>query len=147
MASVKRSARRDAVLRTLIGEQLRRAVLAFPDEDVLVGTRLLDPSGFAAFDGLEDVVPRPGHKATGEERAWGRRLAKRFGAEGRVDDRTFLITGTGDVPPALDHECVEPANLDPAVTAFFDDLDRPRGDSLIGFGWAMAEYLATRGRK
>jgi len=147
MASVKRVARRDAVLRTLIGEQLRRAVLAFPDEDVLVGTRFLDPSGFSAFDGLEDIVPRPGHKATGEERAWGRRLAKRFGAEGRVDDRTFCITGTGDVPPALDHECIEPTNLDPDVVAFFDGLDRPRGDSLIGFGWAMAEYLAARASK
>jgi hypothetical protein len=147
MASVKRVPRRDAVLRTLVGEQLRRAVLAFPDEDVLVGTRLLDPSAFAAFDGLEDIVPRPGHKATGEERAWGRRLAKRFGAEGRVDDRTFLITGTGDTPPALDHECIDTSTLDPAVTAFFADLDRARGDSLIGFGWAMAEYLAARARK
>jgi hypothetical protein len=147
MASVKRSPRRDAVLRCLVGEQLRRAVLAFPDEDVLVGTRLLDPSAFAAFDGLEDIVPRPGHKASGEERAWGRRLAKRFGAEGRVDDRTFLITGNGDTPPALDHECVDPSTLDPAVVAFFADLDRPRGDSLIGFGWAMAEYLAARAAK
>jgi hypothetical protein len=147
MASVKRGPRRDAVLRTLIGEQLRRAVLAFPDEDVLVGTRLLEPSGFAAFEGLEDIVPRPGHKATGEERAWGRRLAKRFGAEGRVDDRTFLITGTGDTPPALDHECIDAATLDPAVIAFFADLDDARGDALIGFGWAMAEYLSARARK
>jgi len=147
MASVKRSPRRDAVLRCLVGEQLRRAVLAFPDEDVLVGTRFLAPSGFAAFEGLEDIVPRPGHKASGEERAWGRRLAKRFGAEGRVDDRSFLITGTGDTPPALDHECVDPSTLDPAVVAFFADLDRSRGDALIGFGWAMAEYLAARARK
>ena len=147
MASVKRVPRRDAVLRCLIGEQLRRAVLAFPDEDVLVGTRLLDPSGFAAFEGLEDIVPRPGHKASGEERAWGRRLAKRFGAEGRVDDRTFLITGTGDTPPALDHECIDPSGLDPTVVAFFDNLDRSRGDTLIGFGWAMAEYLAARATK
>ena len=147
MASIKRVPRRDAVLRTLVGEQLRRAVLAFPDEDVLVGTRFLDASGFAAFEGLEDIVPRPGHKATGEERAWGRRLAKRFGCEGRVDDRTFLVKGTGDTPPALDHECVDPSMLDPAVSAFFGSLDRSRGDALIGFGWAMAEYLAARAGK
>ena len=147
MASVKRVPRRDAVLRTLVGEQLRRAVLAFPDEDVLVGTRLLDPSGFAVFEGLEDIVPRPGHRATGEERAWGRRLAKRFGCDGRVDDRTFLVKGTGDTPPALDHECIDPSMLDPGVTAFFADVDRSRGDALIGFGWAMAEYLAARGAK
>ena len=82
----------DAAMRDLY----RRAVLAFPDEDVLVGTRLTHASGFRAFEGLEDVVPRPDHRATGEERAWGRRLAKRFGAEGQLDDRTFVIKGDGD---------------------------------------------------
>ena len=81
----------------------RRAVLAFPDEDVLVGTRLAHASGFRAFRGLEDVVPRPDHRATGEERAWGRRLAKRFGAEGQLDDRTFVIKGDGDAAGLLDY--------------------------------------------
>ena len=144
LASVKRGPRRDAVLRLLIGDQLRRAVLAFPDEDVLVGTRLLDAAGFAAFDGLADIVPRPGHKASGEERAWGRRLAKRFGAEGRINDRTFVVTGLGDVPGALDHEAVDPSAVDPEVAAFLGELDATRGDALIAFGWAMAEDLAAR---
>ena len=138
MASVKRTARRDAVLRCLVGEQLRRAVLAFPDEDVLVGTRFLDPVGFAAFEGLEDIVPRPGHKASGEERAWGRRLAKRFGAEGRVDDRSFLITGTGDTPPALDHECIDasgPRPLGGGLLRRPRPLPRRRADRLrLGHG-------------
>lgn len=144
LASVKRGPRRDAVLRMLVGDQLRRAVLAFPDEDVLVGTRLLDPAGFAAFDGLADIVPRPGHRASGEERAWGRRLAKRFGAEGRINDRTFVVTGLGDAPGALDHEAADSATIDPEVAAFLADLDRSRGDALIAFGWAMAEDLAAR---
>jgi hypothetical protein len=144
LASVKRGPRRDAALRLLIGDQLRRAVLAFPDEDVLVGTRLLDPAGFAAFEGLADIVPRPGHKASGEERAWGRRLAKRFGAEGRINDRTFVVTGLGDVPGALDHEATDPATIHPEVTAFVSELDASRGDALIAFGWAMAEDLAAR---
>ena len=39
LASVKRSSKRDTVLRSIMTDQLRRAVLAFPDEDVLVGTR------------------------------------------------------------------------------------------------------------
>ena len=147
LASVKRSPRREAVLKSMMGDQLRRAVLAFPDEDVLVGTRLLGPGAFAAFAGLADIVPRPGHKATGEERAWARRLAKRFGAEGRVDDRTFLVKGDGDVAAALDHECADNDGLDPAVVAFFDGLDRANGDALIAFGWAMAEDLAARNRK
>jgi hypothetical protein len=147
LASVKRSPRRDAVVRSLMGDQLRRAVLAFPDEDVLVGTRLLGPGAFAAFDGLADIVPRPGHRASGEERAWARRLAKRFGAEGRVDDRSFVVRGTGDVAPGLDHECVDSDGLDPAVVAFFDGVDHGNGDSLIAFGWAMAEDLAARSRR
>ena len=144
LASVKRGPRRDAVLRLLIGDQLRRAVLAFPDEDVLVGTRLLGAGGFAAFEGLADIVPRVGHKASGEERAWGRRLAKRFGAEGRIDDRSFVVTGTGDVPGALDHEAIDPSTIDPELAACVSALDAPRGDTLIAFGWAMAEDLAAR---
>src|SRR5947199_2560907 len=142
LASIKRNGKRDAVLKALIGDQLRRAVLAFPDEDVLVGTRLLDPSGFAAFKGLEDVVPRPGHKATGEERAWGRRLAKRFGAEGKIDDRTFIVSGDGSTCGALDHEMLKPEGISADVAAYFAPLKHDRGDYLIAFGWAMAEDLA-----
>src|SRR5687768_14069932 len=52
-ASVKRTGRRDGVLKAVVGDQLRRAVLAFPDEDVLVGLQLGDPAGFAALKGLE----------------------------------------------------------------------------------------------
>jgi hypothetical protein len=144
MASVKRNGKRDAVLKALIGDQLRRAVLAFPDEDVLVGTRLLDPAGFQAFKGLEDVVPRPGHKATGEERAWGRRLAKRFGCEGRIDDRTFILSGDGNCSPGLDFESAKADGIKPDVVAFFKPAKKPRGDSLVAFGWAMAEDLVAR---
>jgi hypothetical protein len=143
LASVKRGSRRDAVLKALMHDQYRRAVLAFPDEDVLVGTKFIDPAGYQAFKGLEDVVPRPDHKASGEERAWGRRLAKRFGAEGRIDDRTFVVTGDGNVAGCLDHEALKPEKLDPEVAPFFKPLDRDRGDYLIAFGWAMAEDLAA----
>lgn len=148
VASVKRSSKRETVLKALVGDQFRRAVLAFPDEDVLVGTRLIDPSGFAAFKGLEDIVPRPGHKATGEERAWGRRLAKRFGAEGRIDDRTFVVTGDANPAGAFDFEASKPGSFPAAVGAFFTSLDVARRDYLIAFGWAMAEDLAAwpRGR-
>ena len=143
LASVKRSPERQEVLAALVRDQLRRAVLAFPDEDVLVGTRFVDPSAFAAFAGLEDIVPRPGHKATGEERAWARRLAKRFGAEGRVDDRSSVLEGTGEPAMVLDYEDGSSDSVDPEVAAFFAPLDLGRGDALVAFGWAMAENLAT----
>lgn len=142
LASVKRTSKRDAVLRGLMTDQLRRAVLAFPDEDVLIGARLASPSGFEAFKALVDVVPRPGYTATGEERAWGRRLAKRFGAEnGNYDERRFVITGEDLYPCVLDHESLKPEKLDPELATIFEGLDPAGGESLIAFGWALADDL------
>jgi hypothetical protein len=143
LASIKRTAKRDAVLKAITHDQFRRAVLAFPDEDVLVGTRFLEPAGFAAFKGLADIVPRPGHKASGEERAWSRRLAKRFGAEGRIDDRTFVVSGDGNPAPALDIESAKAGSIAGDVAAFFASIDHERRDHLIAFGWAMAEDLSS----
>src|SRR6202051_132173 len=87
---VDRNTKSDQTLRAILHDQFRRALLAFPDEDVLLGSRLTSPDGFRAFTGLEDVVPRLGYKTTGEDRAWGRRLAKRLGSEEAIDDTHFL---------------------------------------------------------
>lgn len=144
LASVARNAKRDAVLKALMADQYRRAVLAFPDEDVLTGIRFVDAGGFEAFRNLEDIVPRPGHKASGEERAWGRRLAKRFGID-TYDDRAFVATGDGAYPACLDHETQKPESIDPEVAALFGEVQTDRGDTLIAFGWAMAEFLAKYG--
>ncbi len=142
-ASIQRNSRRDAVLKAMLTDQFRRAVLAFPDEDVLVGTRFLDAGGFEAYRTLEDIVPRPGHRATGEERAWGRRLAKRFNIEvAAYDDRTFVAKGDGVYPLVMDHESLKPEGFDPEVVRFFKAVISSTGDSLIAFGWAMAEDLA-----
>src|SRR4051794_41986090 len=43
MASIKRNGKRDAALRAIIGDQLRRAVPALPHEDGPVGPRLPRP--------------------------------------------------------------------------------------------------------
>jgi hypothetical protein len=144
LASVRRYAKRDQVLRALIADQFRRAVLAFPDEDVLVGSRFIDAGAFAAFKSLEDICPRPGHKPTGEERAWSRRLAKRFGAEGRIDDRSFVVTGDGSPSGVFDFASAKPDSLPEEIAALFEPLDAQRHDVLIGFGWGMAEDLASR---
>jgi hypothetical protein len=143
LAGVKRTSKRDTALKALMNDEYRRAVLAFPDEDVLVGTRFVDASGFEAFKLLDDIVPRPGHKTTGEERAWGRRLAKRFGIEnGNYDDRTFIAKGDNSYPCVLDHDSLKPESIDADVAAQFKPVNGKRGDSLIAFGWAMAEFLA-----
>jgi hypothetical protein len=145
-ASVKRTSKRDAVMRSIMADQFRRAVLAFPDEDVLVGTRFPYADGFEAFRTLEDIVPRPGHKATGEERAWGRRLAKRFAIDaGNYHDRDFVARGDGAFALSFDHESLKPESLDPDVAALFTDIKAEQGDSLVAFGWAMAEDLAKLG--
>jgi hypothetical protein len=143
LASITRGSKRDTVLRNIVQDQLRRAVLAFPDEDVLYGTRFTEPAGFEAFKALNDVVPRPDHRASGEERAWGRRLAKRFGVDtASYDDRSFKATGTGSHPEVFDHDSLKPEGIPADVAAFFKGFDAKRGDSLVAFGWAMAEDLA-----
>lgn len=142
-ASVRRIAKRDQVLRAMMTDKFRRAVLAFPDEDVLIGARLTNLGGYEAYRTLEDIVPRPDYRASGEERAWGRRLAKRFGIEnGAYDDRSFVAKGDGAFPLAFDHETLKPEKIDAGFAAFFDGVEPGRGDSLIAFGWAMAEDLA-----
>ncbi|HTW08803.1 MAG TPA: hypothetical protein VME46_14910 [Acidimicrobiales bacterium] len=143
LVSVVRCPERAAILDALRADQFRKAVLAFPDEDVLVATRLRDAGGFAAFAGLEDLCPRPAYKVSGEERAWSRRLAKRFGAEGRVDDRTFVVRGDGSPCPVLDYEPEDAAEIDGAVVELMTYLDQERRDVLITFGWAMSEELAS----
>ena len=122
VATVDRTVKAEQALRLLMGDQYRRALLAFPDEDVLVGARLTAPQACAAFNRLVDVVPRPGHKASGEERAWGRRLAKRFGVDADYDDRAFVAKGDGAVPCVLDHESLKPGAVSDEVRALFDGV-------------------------
>ena len=57
LASVKRTSKRDACCGRSMTDQFRRAVLAFPDEDVLVGTR------FATAVGLRGLQDPRRHRA------------------------------------------------------------------------------------
>jgi hypothetical protein len=141
MGSIKRTSKRDTVLRAIMHEALRRAVLAFPDEDVLVAARLTEPSGYDAFKNLNQLIPRREHKASGEERAWGRRLAKRYGiVPSRYSDRQFRVKGDGQLPLVFDHECLKSDKV-AEYEEFFADLDAVSGECVIAFGWAMAEDL------
>ncbi len=141
MGTIKATSRRDTVLRALMGDMMRRAVLAFPDEDVLVGFRFGRPDAFEVLQSLDDIRPSTTERASGEDRAWGRRLVKRYGLEGSYDDRAFQLTGKGNRVPVFDHVSLKPEALDD-VTPLFDGIDVANGDCVIGFGWAMAEDLA-----
>ncbi|MEZ5216762.1 MAG: hypothetical protein R2715_09285 [Ilumatobacteraceae bacterium] len=120
--------------------------MAFPDEDVVVGTRFVRPDAVEAFKALDDIIPRPGHRAVGEERAWGRRLAKRFGVESSYDQKTFIVSGNGQ-DGFFDHESSKPEKLDPEFVALFDGVDAESGSSLVIYGWTMAEDLVKLGAR
>jgi hypothetical protein len=143
VAAFSRTRSGAAALQAVMHDLYRRSVLAFPDEDVLVGTRFAVPSAYAAFAGLEEIVPRPEHKASGEERAWGRRLAKRFGLEGQLDDRSAVIRGDGDFSGLLDYDPTKTPKVAAVYGTCFDSVLDERRDTVVAFGWAMAEELAA----
>jgi hypothetical protein len=142
--SVKRSSKRDQVLKGLMAEAYHRALMAFPDEDVVVGSRFVTPGALEAFKSLTELIPRPGHRAVGEERAWGKRLARRFGVEANYDEKTFIVSKKGR-SGFLDHETLKPDKVKPDIAALFDDVDDAAGGSLIIHGWTMAEDLLKLG--
>lgn len=146
LMSVKRSSRRDQVLRGLVGEAYHRALMAFPDEDVVVGCRFVNADGLEAFKDLREVTPSPGSNAVGEERAWGRRLAKRFGVDAKYDATTF-IAATGSTDGYLDHQSSKPEKLDPAVVKMFEAVPVDKGGAMIVYGWTMAEDLVKLGKR
>ena len=129
----------------MVGELYRRAAISFPDEDVLVAGRIAHPAAYGLLQGLADVVPRPDYAPTGEERAWGRRLARRFGCDGRYDDRAFRVThkGKGKAAPeaVLDASTVKGGGK--AASEVLGVVDPMRGEAVIAFGWATADALAN----
>lgn len=137
----KRGRQAGPAVRALVGELYRRAAISFPDEDVLVAGRIAHASSYALFGVLDDVVPRGGHKPTGEERAWGRRLARRFGCETHYDDHAFRVAANGISPAILNTVHVKGGTK--AATALFADVDVEKGESVIAFGWACADKLVA----
>jgi hypothetical protein len=127
-------------LEGLVGELYRRAAISFPDEDVLVAGRIAHPAAYSLVSGLSDVCPRPKYTPNGEERAWGRRLARRFGCDARYDDRAFKVKKGGGAEPVLDARHVKLGGK--AAVELVGVLDPAKGEALIAYGWAMAEQLA-----
>ena len=145
MFSVRRHSKRDTVMRGLMGEAYHRALMAFPDEDVVVGSRFVAADGLEAFDKLEEVTPSPGSQAVGEERAWGRRLAKRFGVDAKYDAKTFVASNGQS--GFLDFESSKPEKLDADVVKMFAPLKPKSGDVVVAYGWTMAEDLVKLGKR
>jgi len=145
LLTVRRSSKRDSVLKGLMAEEFHRALMAFPDEDVVVGTRMVSADAFEAIRQLSDIIPRPGHRAVGEERAWGRRLAKRFGVDITYDEQSFVVKSNGQ-SGYLDHESLKPEKLSPDLVGLFTGVSAAKGGSLVVYGWTMAEDLLKLGQ-
>lgn len=146
LLSVKRTGKRDAVLKGLMAEAFHRALMAFPDEDVVVGSRFVAPDGLEAFKQLSELIPRPGHRAVGEERAWGRRLARRFGVDAQYDEKSFVVAKKGQ-SGFLDHVSSKPDKIAADIAGMFTEVKPEAGGSLIIHGWTMAEDLLKLGRR
>jgi len=145
LLSVKRTSKRDQMLKGMMNEAFHRALMAFPDEDVVVGARFALPDGLEAFKQVDELIPRPGHRAVGEERAWGRRLAKRFGVENQYDEQSFVIKANGH--GFLDHESQKPERIKPELAGLFATVSGKAGGSLVVHGWVMAEDLVKLGAR
>lgn len=145
MLSVRRHSKRETVMRGLMGEAYHRALMAFPDEDVVVGSRFVSADGLEAFDKLDEVTPSPGNRAVGEERAWGRRLAKRFGVDAKYDANSFVASNGQS--GFLDIESPKPEKLDGDVVEMFAVLQPKKGDVMVAYGWTMAEDLVKLGKR
>jgi hypothetical protein len=146
LLSVKRTAKRDAALKGLMTEAYHRALMAFPDEDVVVGARFVAPEGLDAFSALTDMIPRPKYNAVGEERAWGRRLARRYAIEPQYDPASFVAKSNAQ-SGFIDYEPAKKAKIAADVAAMFKSVNVAKGGVLIAHGWTMAESLAKLGKK
>jgi hypothetical protein len=140
LGGVKRGRNARPSLDSLVAELYRRAAISFPDEDVLVAGRVAHPAAYTLFAQLDDVCPRPKYSPNGEERAWGRRLARRFGCDDRYDDRTFRLSGHGSTELVLHAAAVKAGGK--VVVELVGEIDPAKGEAMIAYGWAMAEALA-----
>ncbi|MFV0258432.1 MAG: hypothetical protein ACK5PP_08305 [Acidimicrobiales bacterium] len=138
MASVARTDDRAGTVEALMAENYHKALMAFPDEDVIVAARVAGAGPYQVFAGLTDVRPWPGVRANGEERAWGRRLSKRYGAV-EFDDRAMVGHSEGEIF-VIDHEPTAPCAAQPPAEELVT-VDPAAGTHLIAWGWAMAEFL------
>ena len=91
------------------------------------------------------MIPRPDHRAVGEERAWGKRLARRFGCESTYDEQSFVIKSNGQ-SGFLDFESSKPGKAPADVTALFKNVSAKKSGALVVHGWTMTENLLKLGK-
>ena len=93
--------------------------------------RMAHPASFRLMTQNPSVVPKRGEPITPWQQEVGAALAAVYGSPG-FDPETFVVKGAG-APigyPRIDME------LEPAEWDVFAQVDRDRGDSLLGMAWS-----------
>lgn len=92
--------------------------------------RMAHPASMRTMARSSGVVPQPGTPITDWQRAVGRAVADLYGVE-RFDDTTFVVEGSG---APIGYPVVE-VDVEPGEWIVFEQVDRDRGDSLLGLSW------------
>ncbi len=119
-----------AVAKALVTAIRKKAKVAFPDEDVIFACCVDGAVPAEIFEKMNDPQPcasKPG----GEERAWGRRLAKRLGVDDFSDTKMV-----GKVSP--ERSLFEWPG---AQTTEEFRIKSHKGSITIAWAWAMVEML------
>ena len=142
VALVDRNAKSDQTLRCLLADQFRRALLAFPDEDVLLGLRLMTADGYRAFARAARrraaLRPPPDGRGARLGATPGQAVRQREGPR-RPHLRAQLRREPGRRARLRRREGAGPRRR---ADALFRSVKANRGQRLVAFGWAMAEDLA-----
>ena len=145
LMSVKRTTKRDQVLRGLMKEAYHRALMAFPDEDVVVGSRFVSADALDAFKDLDDVTPRP---ASAPSARSGRGAAVSPSAS-----TATAATTRRRSPPSRTARRASSTSRPPSPrrsTASRSRCSRgcrsPAARSIV-YGWTMAEDLVKLGKR
>ena len=141
LGAVSRGKTARAHLEALLQELARRAAISFPDEDVLVAGRIGHPAAYTMLSEYDDIVPRKGYVPTGEERAWGRRLSKRFNCDSHYEEKNFQVKKNGKPAIMLETSAVKLGGA--KASEMIGAINPLKGEALISFGWATAESLAA----
>jgi hypothetical protein len=92
--------------------------------------RMAHPASFRGMTRIPSVVPKPGVTPTAWQQEVGQAIAREYGVKD-FDPRTFVVHGSGEPIgyPVIDME-VEPRDWE-----VFREVNRDRGDSLLGIAW------------
>jgi hypothetical protein len=93
--------------------------------------RMAHPASFRGMTRNPTAVPRRGMEPT----RWQQDVGSAIAAEYRVEDfdpRTFAVRGSGK---PIGYPVIEMGDVRPEEWDVFRDVDRDRGDSLLGIAW------------